>query len=175
MSALDKVMINTDTGRGHPAEIKGSRGRPAPPGRSCSTWMMSPIALRTAAKPSAGVVRNKYANLQATYRQHLGETRQAEANVSFYEREFKRQSDLASDEAAAESKVWTKRNDLDNARNRLLTFRGKRVSGPWPEWAATSINQVKPAAISSSRGRGGKRPAAIFVTHGDYRARRRAW
>ncbi len=119
----DKVMINTDIG-GVIAEIKVHEGDTVAAGQELFRLDDEPyrIAL-AAAEAKLGVVKNQIANLQATYRQHLGETRQAETNVSFYEREFKRQSDLAGRQAAAEVKVDQARNDLDNARNRLIVSR----------------------------------------------------
>lgn len=119
----DKIMINTDIG-GIIAEIKVREGEAVTAGQELFRLDDEPyqIAL-TAAEAKLGVVRNQIANLQATYRQHVGETRQSETNVNFYEREFKRQSDLAGRQAAAEVKVDQARHDLDSARDQLAVAR----------------------------------------------------
>lgn len=116
----DKVMINTDIG-GVIAEIKVREGETVTAGQELFRLDDEPyrIAL-AAAEAKLGVMRNQIANLQATYRQHVGETRQAETNVAFYEREFKRQSDLAGRQATAEVKVDQARHDLDSARDQLV-------------------------------------------------------
>ena len=119
----DKVMINTDIG-GVIAAIKVREGETVTAGQELFRLDDEPyqIAL-AAAEAKLGVVRNQIANLQATYRQHVGETRQSETNVAFYEREFKRQSDLAGRQATAEVKVDQARHDLDSARDQLAVAR----------------------------------------------------
>lgn len=119
----DKIMINTDIG-GVIAEIKVREGETVAAGQELFRMDDEPYRIALAAgEAKLGVVRNRIANLQATYRQHVGETRQAETNVSFYEREFKRQSDLAGRQAAAEVKVDQARHDLDSARDQLAVAR----------------------------------------------------
>jgi len=119
----DKIMINTDIG-GVIAEIKVREGEAVAAGQELFRMDDEPYRIALAAgEAKLGVVRNRIANLQATYRQHVGETRQAETNVSFYEREFKRQSDLAGRQAAAEVKVDQARHDLDSARDQLAVAR----------------------------------------------------
>jgi membrane fusion protein (multidrug efflux system) len=80
------------------------------------------IAL-AAAEAQLGSVRNDIAALQATYRQRLADIRQGEADIAWYEREYKRQSDLAQRNVASQAKLDEARHNLDAARQRVAGLR----------------------------------------------------
>jgi membrane fusion protein (multidrug efflux system) len=80
------------------------------------------IAL-AAAEAQLGTVRNDIAALQASYRQRLADIRQAEADIQWYEREFKRQSELAQRNVASQAKLDEARHNLEAARQRIAGLR----------------------------------------------------
>jgi membrane fusion protein (multidrug efflux system) len=80
------------------------------------------IAL-AAAEAQLGNVRNDIAALQATHRQRLADIRQAEADIAWYEREFRRQSELAQRSIASQSRLDEARHNLDAARQRVAALR----------------------------------------------------
>ena len=66
--------------------------------------------------------RNDFAALQATYRAKLADIRQAEGDLTYYEREFRRQSELAQRSFAAEAKVDEARRALETIRQRVASL-----------------------------------------------------
>lgn len=61
--------------------------------------------------------------LRASYGQKQAEIAQAEADVAFYDKEFRRQQDLAVRRVAPQSQLDAATHDLASARNRLIALR----------------------------------------------------
>lgn len=80
------------------------------------------IAL-AAAEAQLASVRDDIAALEATWRQRLAEIRQAEADISWYESEFRRQSELAQRNVASQAKLDEARHNLEAARQRISGLR----------------------------------------------------
>jgi membrane fusion protein (multidrug efflux system) len=76
-----------------------------------------------AAEAKLASVRNDVGALQATWRQRLADIGQGEADIAWYEREFKRQSDLAQRNVASQAKLDEARHNLDAARQRVAGLR----------------------------------------------------
>src|SRR5919202_2098505 len=80
------------------------------------------IALASA-QAQLGIVRNQIANLKATYEYNLAQVQQAQNDVAFYQRQYQRQTELASRAVATQVAFEQARHDLESARDRLVMYR----------------------------------------------------
>jgi membrane fusion protein (multidrug efflux system) len=77
----------------------------------------------TKAEAQLQAVRLELDALRASYRQKREELKLAETNVSYAEREFRRQSELAERKVATEARLDEARNRLDVVRHQVLALR----------------------------------------------------
>jgi len=74
------------------------------------------------ANAQLGITRNDIEALKASYRQKQEEIRLAQTNIDFYDREFRRQQDLASRQVASQAAFDQARHNLDAARSQLSSL-----------------------------------------------------
>jgi membrane fusion protein, multidrug efflux system len=71
------------------------------------------------AKAQLGVVRNQILNLEASYKQSLAETTQAEADIPFFQKTLQRQQDLIASASASRATFDQAKHDLDAAQQKV--------------------------------------------------------
>ncbi|KXF75064.1 hemolysin secretion protein D [Paramesorhizobium deserti] len=71
------------------------------------------------AKAQLGAVRNQILTLKANYRQSLAQIAQAEADISFYQKNFERQQNLVSSAAVSRASYDQARHDLESAEQKV--------------------------------------------------------
>ncbi|YBV93830.1 HlyD family secretion protein (plasmid) [Phyllobacteriaceae bacterium JZ32] len=71
------------------------------------------------AKAQLGAVRNQILTLKANYRQSLAQIAQAEADISFYQKNFERQQNLVSSAAASRAAYDQAKHDLESAQQKV--------------------------------------------------------
>jgi membrane fusion protein (multidrug efflux system) len=119
----DKVAVNADVA-GTVVEIAVGENQRVAAGDLLFRLDDEPFRIAlAAAEAQLASVRNDIAALEATWRQRLAEIRQAEADIAWYESEFRRQSELAQRNVASQAKLDEARHDLEAARQRLSGLR----------------------------------------------------
>ncbi len=83
---------------------------------------------RDQARGQLGVVRNEIEAMRATYRQKLEDIKQAEGDVEFFRRQFDRQVDLLSRQAASQVTHDQAQRNLADARQRVASARHEAAS-----------------------------------------------
>ncbi|GAB1583952.1 HlyD family secretion protein [Phyllobacterium phragmitis] len=71
------------------------------------------------AEAQLGAVRNQILTLKANYRQSLAQIAQAEADISFYQKNFERQQNLVSSAAASRAAYDQAKHDLESAQQKV--------------------------------------------------------
>jgi len=71
------------------------------------------------AKAQLGAVRNQILTLKANYRQSLAQIEQAQADISFYQKNFERQQNLVSSAAASRAAYDQAKHDLESAEQKV--------------------------------------------------------
>jgi membrane fusion protein (multidrug efflux system) len=74
------------------------------------------------AEAQVGIVRNDLNALKANYRDMQAQLKQAQDDVDYYDREFRRQQDLASKSIASQQTFDTARRNLMNAQHRVASL-----------------------------------------------------
>jgi membrane fusion protein, multidrug efflux system len=69
-----------------------------------------------------GVVRNDLNALKANYRDMQAQIKQAQDDIAYYDREFRRQQFLAAQHVASEANLDTARRNLQNAQQKLASL-----------------------------------------------------
>ncbi|PRD42928.1 hemolysin secretion protein D [Phyllobacterium phragmitis] len=85
-------------------------------------FRLKPASFRIAlagAKAQLGAVRNQILTLKANYQQSLAQIEQAEADISFYEKNFERQQNLLSSAAASRASYDQAKHDLESAQQKV--------------------------------------------------------
>jgi membrane fusion protein, multidrug efflux system len=119
----DKVAVSADVG-GPVVEIAVKDNQRVAAGDLLFRIDDEPYRIALAAtEAQLASVGNDISALQATYRQRLAEIRQGEADIAWYEREFKRQNDLAQRNVASQAKLDEARHNLEAARQRIAGLR----------------------------------------------------
>jgi membrane fusion protein (multidrug efflux system) len=79
------------------------------------------LALRRA-EAQVGIVRNDLNALKANYQDMQSQIRQAQYDIDYYDREFRRQQDLVSRQVVSQASFDTARRNLQNAQQRLASL-----------------------------------------------------
>jgi membrane fusion protein (multidrug efflux system) len=74
------------------------------------------------ADAQVGTVRNDLNALKANYRDMQAQIRQAQDDIDYYDREFRRQQDLAAKSIASQQTFDTARRNLQNAQHKLASL-----------------------------------------------------
>ncbi len=77
------------------------------------------------AKAQLGTVHDQVLTLQATYKLSLAQVEQAEADLEFYETNFKRQQDLLATGAGTKAAFDTAQHDLEATRQRIAVAKAQ--------------------------------------------------
>lgn len=80
------------------------------------------------AKAQLGTVRNQILTLQASYTQALAQIAQAEADIPYYQTNFKRQQDLSSGPAASKAAYDKALQDLTSAQEKVKVAKAQAAS-----------------------------------------------
>jgi membrane fusion protein (multidrug efflux system) len=119
----DKVTIGTDVA-GTVAEVAVRNNQPVTAGQLLFRLNDEPYRIALAgAEAQLASVRNDIAALQASYREKLAEIQQAQADVEFFDREFKRQQNLASRQVASQVAFDQARHNLQTAQQKITALR----------------------------------------------------
>jgi membrane fusion protein (multidrug efflux system) len=100
------------------------------------------------AEAQVGIIRNDLNALKANYRDMQAQITQAQDDIDYYDREFRRQQDLAGKNVASQQTFDTARRNLQNAQHKL-----------------TSLNQQLAAIVANLNGD----PKAPVEQHPRYR------
>jgi membrane fusion protein, multidrug efflux system len=74
------------------------------------------------AEARVGIVRNDLKALKANYQDMQAQIRQAQNDIDYYDREFRRQENLAGRQVVSQSSFDTARRNLQNAQQRLASL-----------------------------------------------------
>lgn len=74
------------------------------------------------AEAQVGIVRNDIDALKANYRNMQAQIKQAQDDIDYYDREFRRQQELASRQVASQASFDTARRNLQNAQQKLASL-----------------------------------------------------
>jgi membrane fusion protein, multidrug efflux system len=119
----DKVTISTDVS-GTVAEVAVRNNERVTTGQLLFRLDDEPYRIALAgAEAQLATVRNDIAALQASYREKLAEIQQAQADIEFFDREFKRQQDLASRQVAAQTTLDQARHNLQTSQQKLTALK----------------------------------------------------
>ncbi|MGO4436361.1 HlyD family secretion protein [Rhizobium sp. RAF56] len=129
----DMVGVSTDVS-GTVASIEVHENEPVKAGQVL--FRLKPDSFRITldgAEAQLGAARNQILNLQATYRQTLAQTEQAEADIPFYQTEFTRQQNLINSSVASKSAYDEAKHNLDAALQKVAVAKAT---------AATTLAQL---------------------------------
>src|SRR5260221_1684846 len=118
----DKVGISTDVS-GIVQEIDVTENQHVETGQVLYRLDDLPFRLalqRTEAQ--VGIVRNDLSALKANYQDMLTQTKQAQYDIEYYDREFRRQQELVSRSVVSQASFDTAQRDLRNAQQRLASL-----------------------------------------------------
>src|SRR4030081_1274684 len=118
----DKVGISTDVS-GMVKEIDVSNNQVVAEGQVL--FRMDDLPFRLAlerAKAQVGIVGNDLNALKANYRDMQAQIKQAQDDIDYYDREFRRQQDLAGKNVASQQTFDTARRNLQNAQQKLASL-----------------------------------------------------
>jgi membrane fusion protein (multidrug efflux system) len=118
----DKVGISTDVS-GIVKEIDVGDNQEVAAGQSL--FRMDDLPFRLAlerAEAQIGIVRNDLNALKASYADMQAQIKQAQYDIEYYDREFRRQQDLASKNVASQQTFDTARHNLQNAQQKLASL-----------------------------------------------------
>jgi membrane fusion protein, multidrug efflux system len=118
----DKVGISTDVS-GIVKEIDVSNNQQVTQGQVL--FHLDDLPFRLAldrAEAQVGIVRNDLNALKANYRDMQAQIKQAQDNIDYYDREFRRQQDLAAKKVASQQTFDTARRNLQNAQQKLASL-----------------------------------------------------
>jgi membrane fusion protein, multidrug efflux system len=74
------------------------------------------------AEAQVGIIRNDLNALKANYQDMQAQIRQAQNDIDYYDREFRRQQDLVGRQVVSQSSFDTARRNLQNAQQRLASL-----------------------------------------------------
>src|SRR3984893_7271958 len=117
-----KVGISTDVS-GIVTEIGVSNNQVVAEGQVL--FRMDDLPFRLAlerAEAQAGIVRNDLNALKANYQDMLAQIKQAQNDIEYYDREFRRQQELAAKAIASQQTFDTARRNLQNAQQKLASL-----------------------------------------------------
>lgn len=118
----DKVGISTDVS-GIVKSIDVRDNQPVRAGDVLFTLDDQPFRLALQrAEAQVGIVRNDLNALKASYRDMQEQIKQAHADVEFYDREFRRQQDLARQQVAAQATFDAARHNLATAQQKVASL-----------------------------------------------------
>jgi membrane fusion protein, multidrug efflux system len=118
----DKVGISTDVS-GIVKEIKVAENQRVEAGEVLFRLDDLPFVLALKrADAQADIVRNDLNALKANYRDLQAQIKQAQDDIDYYDREFRRQQDLVSKNIASQATFDTARRNLQNARQKLASL-----------------------------------------------------
>ncbi len=129
----DMVGVSTDVS-GTVASIEVHENEPVKAGQVL--FRLKPNSFRITldgAEAQLGAARNQILNLQATYRQTLAQTEQAEADIPYYQTEFTRQQNLINSSVASKSAYDEAKHNLDAALQKVAVAKAT---------AATTLAQL---------------------------------
>jgi membrane fusion protein, multidrug efflux system len=118
----DKVGISTDVS-GIVKEIDVSNNQQVQQGQVL--FHLDDLPFRLAldrAEAQVGIVRNDLNALKANYRDMQAQIKQAQDDIDYYDREFRRQQDLAAKNVASQQTFDTARRNLQNAQQKLASL-----------------------------------------------------
>jgi membrane fusion protein, multidrug efflux system len=118
----DKVGISTDVS-GIIKEIDVSNNQQVKAGQVL--FRLDDLPFRLAldrAEAQVGIVRNDLNALKANYRDMQAQIKQAQDDIDYYDREFRRQQDLAAKNVASQQTFDTARRNLQNAQHKLASL-----------------------------------------------------
>jgi membrane fusion protein, multidrug efflux system len=119
----DKLNISTDVA-GAVAEVAVREGQRVEAGTVLFRIDDEPYRIALAgAQAQLAAARNEISALQASYREKLEEIRQAETDISYWQREFGRQAELGERRIASQSKVDEMRRNVDVARQKIAALK----------------------------------------------------
>ena len=119
----EKLTLTTDVA-GIVAEVAVRENQQVAPGQILFRLDDEPFRLALAqADAELAAVRNDIEAQKANYREKQAELQLAEADVAFFEREHRRQAELAARRVAAEAQLDQARHNLDAARLRAASTR----------------------------------------------------
>src|ERR1700682_3983054 len=118
----DKVGISTDVS-GIVTEISVSNNQVVAEGQVL--FRMDDLPFRLAlerAEAQIGIVRNDLNALKANYGDMQAQIKQAQYDIEYYDREFRRQQDLAAKNIASQQAFDTAHRNLQNAQQKLVSL-----------------------------------------------------
>jgi membrane fusion protein, multidrug efflux system len=118
----DKVGISTDVS-GIVKEIDVSNNEQVEAGQIL--FRLDDLPFRLAlerAEAQVGIVRNDVNALKANYRDMQAQIKQAQNDIEYYDREFRRQQDLAAKNVASQQTFDTARRNQQNAQQKLASL-----------------------------------------------------
>src|SRR5580704_7223838 len=118
----DKVGISTDVS-GIVTEIGVSNNQVVAEGQVL--FRMDDLPFRLAlerAEAQVGIIRNDLNALKANYGDMQAQIKQAQDDIDYYDREFRRQQDLAAKNVASQQTFDTARRNLQNAQHKLASL-----------------------------------------------------
>jgi membrane fusion protein (multidrug efflux system) len=118
----DKVGISTDVS-GIVQEVDVTENQHVETGQAL--YRLDDLPFRLAlqrAEAQVGIVRNDLNALKANYQDMQSQIRQAQYDIDYYDREFRRQQDLVSRQVVSQSSFDTARRNLQNAQQRLASL-----------------------------------------------------
>src|SRR5258705_8829492 len=118
----DKVGVSTDVS-GIVEEIGVSENQHVETGQVLYRLDDLPfrLALRRA-EAQVGIVRNDLNALKANYQDMQAQTKQAQYDIEYYDREFRRQQELVSRSVVSQASFDTARRNLQNTQQRLASL-----------------------------------------------------
>jgi Multidrug resistance efflux pump len=118
----DMVGLSTDVS-GIVSSIKVRDNQPVKTGDVLFTLDDKPFQLALQrAEAQVGIVRNDLTALKANYRDMQEQIKQANADVDFFDREFRRQQDLARQQVAAQATFDAARHNLATAQQKVASL-----------------------------------------------------
>src|SRR5260370_14067551 len=118
----DKVGISTDVS-GIVKEIDVSNNQEVAGGQVLFRMCVLPFRLALErAEAQVGIVRNDLNALKANYEDMQAQIKQAKTDIEYYDREFRRQQDLAAKNVASQQTFDTARRNLQNAQQKLASL-----------------------------------------------------
>jgi membrane fusion protein, multidrug efflux system len=118
----DKVSISTDVS-GIVKQIEVGNNQQVEAGQVL--FRLDDLPFRLAlerAEAQVGNVRNDLNAMKASYRGMQAQIKQAQADIDYYDREFRRQQELAAKNIASQQTFDTARRNLQNAQHKLTSF-----------------------------------------------------
>ncbi len=118
----DKVGVSTDVS-GIVQEIDVTENQHVETGQVL--YRLDDLPFRLAlqrAEAQVGIVRNDLNALKANYQDMQAQTKQAQYDIEYYDREFRRQQELVSRSVVSQASFDTARRNLQNAQQRLASL-----------------------------------------------------